>query len=163
MRYYYEGQDQAALFVEKRQGVFELKEEGILDVLTNIVCPRLKESYRVKLTKALKDVDNPDFFMVHSTNSYELFALSTLATESENESYSAEVPELLFTTDENFDSSKFIRMDVDENNLEEAKLRLEESNLFNKKDIYLIKQDCVEEGSKVSYIVVYIPDRCFSR
>ena len=115
----------------------------------------------MKLTRALKDVDNPNFFMVHSTRSYELFALSTLATESQSEAYSAEVPELLFTTDENFDSSKFIRMDVDESNIEEAKQRLEESNLFNKKEIYLIKQNCVEEGSKVSYIVVYIPDRCF--
>lgn len=161
MRYYYNGEDQLVIFAEKHQGVFELKEESILDVLTDIVCPRLKDEYQVKLTKVLKDVDNPNSFLVYSTNSYELFALSTLATESKNESYSAEVPELLFTTDENFDSSKFIRMDVDENNLEEAKLRLEESNLFNKKEIYLIKQDCVEEGSKVSYIVVYIPDRCF--
>lgn len=160
MKYFYDGQNQQTLFQEKHQGVFDLKESDILDVFSDIVCTSMFQSYRMELMKVLDDVDNPDFLLVYSTNSYELFGLSTLATESKEDSYSAEVPELIFTTDKNFDESKFIRMDVNEKNLEDAKLRLRNNSIFNEEDIYLIKQDCVEDGSKVSYVIVYIPDSC---
>lgn len=162
MEYIYDGQDQQIIFQENHQGVFELSEGNIIDVLSDIINPNLIPSCRTKLMEVLSDVDNPDVLLIHSNHSYELFILSTLATESGEDSYSAEVPELIYTTDENFDSSKFIKMDVNEDNIELAKSRLQESNIFNKDDIYIISQNCMEEGSELSYIIAYIPDKCFT-